>query len=149
LRPSCPRLNGGDDCGLAHSSLIILAGTLWCLFAVVVFASASCLGQSASQSPLGRAKRSTRRVLFLIAVLISPKFYKKGYSLPNLAFKCFSLFPPSTPQKTKAKFSPAPENFAQKLSAIIREKITVLNGSMPKNVTLLRIMVGKSSYMPN
>jgi hypothetical protein len=32
----------------------------------------------------------------------------------NLSALVFPLLPPSTPQKTKAKFSPPPENFAQR-----------------------------------
>jgi len=82
-------------------------------YTVVVFASLFALGLVARKSRLEAAKSITGRALFLSALLTSPVF-KKLSLYPYLISPSVPLaFPALNSQKQWAKFSPAPENFAQ------------------------------------
>jgi len=83
------------------------------VFAVVVFASASCWGSPPRKARWGGLKETRGGCGFSLHWFNSSVFKGPHLFLPYLVFQSLSPFPPSTPQKIRAKFSGAGENFAQ------------------------------------
>ena len=84
------------------------------MFAVVVFAALLALGLVACKGRLGGLKESRGGPLCRYHYFISLVFKKLSFILiVVLVFELFALPALNSPKRTRAKFSPAPENFAQ------------------------------------